>query len=285
MPPPRTKHAFDLLAIDLDGTLLNSEHRVPPENRDVLHRAHDAGLKIVLCTGRAHAETVPVLGQIGLDLDATVTSFGALITDVRTARTIASDPIPKRQADELSEWLLDRGYSVLWLVDRDVAGVDGYVLIGAKHNPAVDRWVSKTECTIRSIDRLSEAEVPPVRVSIIDETAILERESAEISRAFEGRIRHNVLRAPSYNVTVIEAFAPHVNKWYGIARICDRWGIDPRRTLALGDDVNDVDLLRSAGLGIAMGNAHPAAKAAAARTTATNDEAGVAQAIAEVLGL
>ena len=82
----------ELLAIDLDGTLLDSSHRVPPENRAALHAAHAAGIRIVLCTGRSFPETRPVLDEIGLDLDATVTVFGAVLTDVRTGRTLERLP-------------------------------------------------------------------------------------------------------------------------------------------------------------------------------------------------
>ena len=283
MQPARPR-AFDLLAVDLDGTLLNSQGRLPPENRAALHRAHAAGIRIVLCTGRAFAETRPILDQIGLDLDATITAFGALITDIPSGRTIERDLFDAGTARELSDWFLRSDQSVLWLVDRDQAGHDGYDLSGRRRNPAVDHWVRRTECRIQAIRDLSEAVHLPARISIIDEPAMLRRMSDDLGREFGERIRHNVLSAPTYQLMVIEAFAPHVNKWYGIERLCRRWNIDPRRTVAIGDEVNDVDMLRHAGLGFAMENAHPAAKAAAPRMTTSNDAAGVAAVIDEILG-
>ena len=81
--------SFKLLAVDLDGTLLDSAHRVPARNRAALHRAHQAEIKIVLCTGRSFTETRPILDEIGLDLDASVTAGGAILTDVATSKTIA----------------------------------------------------------------------------------------------------------------------------------------------------------------------------------------------------
>jgi hypothetical protein len=274
---------YDLLAVDLDGTLLNSDHRVPPANRDALHRAHAAGMKIVLCTGRAYVETEPIIHEIGLDLDAAVTVFGAVLVDVPTGRTIDCTPLTLDAARDISLWFRERKYTVLWLIDRDQSGCDGYIFDGPRRHAAVDRWLARTPCIVRRPNTLDEATSPPVRVTIIDDAATLHAVSADLEREFAGRIVHNVLTAPAYEVTLIEAFAPNVNKWYGVEKLCRRWGVDPRRTVAIGDDVNDVDLLRSAGLGVAMANAHPATRAAAHRTTRSNDEDGVAEVIAEIL--
>jgi hydroxymethylpyrimidine pyrophosphatase-like HAD family hydrolase len=108
--------------------------------------------------------------------------------------------------------------------------------------------------------------------------------SARLSAAFDGRLTHNVLHAPPYRLSLIEAFAPGVNKWYGIEKLCRWWGIAPARTVAVGDDVNDLDMVRSAGLGVAVANARPAVQAVADRLTASNDACGVAKLIDELLG-
>jgi hypothetical protein len=117
----------------------------------------------------------------------------------------------------------------------------------------------------------------------VDEPEVLEAASAELQPAFDGRITHNLLCVPVYRLNLIEAFAPQVNKWYGIAWLCRRWGIDPQRTVAVGDDVNDLAMVRSAGLGVAMKNAHPEVKRAAQRETDDNDSCGVAALIDALL--
>lgn len=274
---------YDLLAVDLDGTLLNSRHDLPPANRAALHRAHEAGMKIVLCTGRSYTETRPVIQQIGLDLDAAVTVFGALITDVPTGRTLERVAMSFDVACRLTDWLLVRDQTVLWLTDSDEIGFDGYVIDGRRRHPAVDRWVQNSPCCVRCVDQLAADAHPPVRVSIIDEPAVLEGLIPELRRSFDGEIALNLLRALAYDLTIIETFAPHVNKWFGIERLCRRWEIDPARTAAVGDDVNDLDLLRNAGLGVAMANARPEVKEIAQRQTASNDEEGVARLIDELL--
>lgn len=273
----------DLLAVDLDGTLLDSAHALPEPNRAALHRAHDAGIRVVLCTGRSYTETTPILARIGLDLDATVTVFGAIVTDVATGRTLDRSPIALEVAREVTTWFGRRDYPVLWLTDQDETGHDGYLVRGPNRHPAVDAWLARSPCRVQEVDHLPAAAAAPVRLSIIDDDAPLDKVSVALRAAFDGRLVHNVLHAPPYRLSLIEAFAPHVNKWYGIAKLCQRWSIDPRHTVAVGDDVNDIDMLRHAGLGFAMANARPAVQAAADRVTASNDDCGVARLIDELL--
>ncbi|MBN2447098.1 MAG: HAD family hydrolase [Phycisphaerae bacterium] len=275
--------AYDLIAIDLDGTLLGRDHKVPAANRAALHRAHEAGMHIVLCTGRAYPETTPTIADIGLDLDAAVTVFGAVVTDIPTNRTIEYTPFDLDTARALTAWLQERRYAVLWLFDPDEHGVEGFAIDGPHRHPAVDGYLTQSPCVLRAVDTLPATAPPPVRISIVDEPGTLEPISAELTASFDGRVKHNVLRAPAWDFTVIEAFAPQVNKWFGIEKLCRRWNIDPARTVAVGDDVNDVDMLRQAGLGVAMGNARAEVKATADRVTLPYDECGVAALIDEIL--
>ncbi|MBI5863132.1 MAG: HAD family hydrolase [Planctomycetes bacterium] len=274
---------YRLIAIDLDGTLLDSKGNLPPMNRVRLHRAHEAGVKIVLCTGRSFTETRPVIDQIGLDLDATVTVGGALITDVASGATLEAAPIPRSLAEEAVSWFQTRGFAVLWLHDRFVAGDDGFAIDGRRRHRAFDVWLSRSGCLMQSCTKMPNARHEPLRVTIVeDEPALLDLAPSFRDR-FDGRLSHNMIHVPAYGFSVIEAFAGSVNKWSGIERLCRRWKIDPRETAAIGDDVNDIAMLSAAGMGIAVANAKPEAKAAARRTTASNDEGGVARAIDELL--
>jgi hypothetical protein len=275
--------AYDLIAIDLDGTLLNAEHRVSAENRAALHRAHEAGWKIVLCTGRAYPETRPILDEIGLDLDAAITVFGAVVTDVRTGRTLDCTPIPRQTADDAVAWFQARGYAVLWLCDGAGRDCDGYVIDGPRRHVAVNEYVAVTPCRMRCVSQLPPDAPEPVRLSIIDDRGTLEPLSPLLRAAFDGRLVHNVLSAPTWHLNVIEAFGPQVNKWYGLTRLCRRWGLDPARTVAVGDDTNDIEMLRHAGLGVAMANARDEVKAVARRLTASHIDHGVAALLHELL--
>ena len=275
--------AHQLLAIDLDGTLLDSQHNVPPRNRDALHAAHECRLKIVLCTGRSFTETRPILDQIGLDLDATVTVGGALLNDVATGQTIDGMTIDLGVARQAAQWLLERGYSVLWLYDASQAGFDGYLIDANRRHPVIQRWLEMTPCLMRETWALPDDNLPPLRITVVDDVAVLDQVSADFQRAFRGRMTNNVIRVPNYGFTVLEAFDVAVNKWYGIRKLCRRWQIDPLRTVAIGDDVNDLSMVRQAGLGVAVANANPLVKQVAGRIVASNDECGVADLIEDLL--
>ncbi len=274
---------YRLLAVDLDGSLLDSQHALPPRNREALHRAHERGIRIVLCTGRSFTETRPILEAIGLDLDATVTVTGALVTDLPTGRTWERTPLSLPLAHEVTGWFQQRGYTVLWLLDCDEVGFDGYAIAGPRRHAAVDRWLAQAPVNVRCIDRTPTDSPAPLRVTIVDETSVLETVADDLRAAFDTRVTHNVLRVPAYGFTVVEVFAPQVNKWYGIEKLCRRWQIDPARTVAVGDDVNDVEMIRRAGLGVAMANAQPALRAVARHFTISNDECGVAALIERLL--
>jgi 5-amino-6-(5-phospho-D-ribitylamino)uracil phosphatase len=274
---------YDLLAIDLDGTLLDAEHHVPARNRAALHVAHEAGLKIVLCTGRSFTETRPILNEIGLDLDATVTVGGALLTEAATGRTFAITTIPPAIARDAANWLLARDYAVVWLRDADAVGFDGYVINHARLHPAIQRWFEMTPCAMRHRIDLPGDDEAPLRITVVDDIAVLDRISDEFSRVFDGRLTHNIIRVPTYGFTVLEAFESSVSKWSGIRKLCERWRVDPRRTVAVGDDVNDLSMIEHAGLGVAVANAKPAVLRAATRHVAANEACGVAELIEQLL--
>jgi len=279
----RERVNYDLIAIDVDGTLLNDEHAVSKENRAALHRAHEAGLQVVLCTGRAYPEIERVIDDIGLDLDAAVTVFGAVVTDVPTKETLYSKHFDPDTAIALADFFKARGYTVLYLCGGEQAGSTGYIVLGDNHHFAVDAYLLKTDVKYEKLDALPENPAPALRVSIIDDPGALDDLSADLTHVFGDRVVHNILHAPEWAFTVIEGFCPGVNKWTGIAKLCELRDLNPERVVAFGDDVNDIEMLRHAALGVAMGNARDAIKQAAKRVTLSNNEHGVARVIEEIL--
>lgn len=275
--------AYELLAVDVDGTLLDSTHRVSPAHREALRRAHQAGLRVVLCTGRSYPEIRGVLDHLGLELDATIAVSGALVCEAATGRTLSAAPFDPMIARRLYAWLRELGYAVLWLTNRDQCGHDGYALAGPRMHAGHANWLARTPCTVRQVDDLPPDAAPALRLSVIDDRSELQRVADGLLERFARETSHNLLDAPSYRLTVLEILAGHVTKWHGIEMLCERWGIEPARTVAIGDDVNDIEMIRRAGLGVAMGNAVPAVRAVARRVTGTHDEGGLAMVIDDIL--
>ncbi len=273
-----------MLAIDVDGTLMDSNNALPAANRDALHRAHEAGLTVCLCTGRAYRETKPVIDAIGLDLDAAVCVFGAVVSEARTGRTLHRQSLPRKTALRLMDFFGRRGHPMLILHDATEAGVDYYFVPG-RHNMAFyERWLEMAPTAARRVDRWPAEAPDPLRITVIETPDRVDAFRAELTAAFPPTVtKCNAIYAPNYGLHVLECFAPEVNKWFGLSRLAEMRGIRPAEIVAIGDDVNDLEMIRMAGLGVAMGNAIPAVHSAARCHTATNDEAGVAALINRLL--
>ena len=100
--------------------------------------------------------------------------------------------------------------------------------------------------------------------------------------AWPGQLSLHTIRSPRYRDWMCEIAPAGVTKWSGVLSLAGPWGIDPAAICAVGDDVNDLPMIRGAGLGIAMGNATADVLAAADRVVATHDEGGIAE-VAELL--
>ncbi|HYW79576.1 MAG TPA: HAD hydrolase family protein, partial [Thermoguttaceae bacterium] len=107
----------------------------------------------------------------------------------------------------------------------------------------------------------------------------MQRLEAELQRAFPGQLYTHVLRSPRYRGFMCEIAPAGVTKWSAIQRLATQWGIETEQICAVGDDVNDIPMIRAAGLGIAMGNALEPVKQAADRLAPTHDEDGLVRVV------
>ena len=276
---------YRLIAIDIDGTLMDSKNRLPDANRAALHRAHEADIKVCLCTGRSLTETEPVLDALGLDLDAAAFIFGAVVSDLKQCRALARNPLEAALAERLIGFFSTRRYPVLCIYDRMASDFDYHLLEGIRHRSAYDAWVRQTPCRVERIRKWAPAGVQPLRIGVIlangHEAELLEELRAEFPA---GTTKFNVIYVAQYGFHVVECFSPEVNKWFGIECLCRLWGIEPSQVAAIGDDVNDLEMLQRAAVGVAMGNAPEIVKKAADVIAPTNDACGLAWAIDELLG-
>lgn len=282
---------YRLLAIDLDGTLLNSRHEVSLRNREALHRAHEAGLVVCLCTGRSLTESREVIAQIGLDLNAGVFVFGAIVADLAAGETLFRNSMDPAIARRLTAEFQAAGHPMLVLYDAAETGFDYHYVEGEHLRDAYERWLSlaptrthRVPSSQEAADLLPSSTPAPLRVSIIESPDRVDEALASVRRKFEPAVlKVNSIYAPNYGLHVIECFAPRVSKWLGLTQLAGRLGIEERRIVAVGDDVNDVEMLTHAGLAAAMGNANPAARQVARLELPDNDHDGVAVLIQQVL--
>lgn len=275
---------YKLLALDLDGTLLDSQNRVSAANRDALHRAQLDGLRLCVCTGRCYTETRSIIEQIGLHLDHLVLACGAIVAEARSGRTLYCQPLIDRMATDICRFFLDREQSSCVLHDRFSAGFDYSLVRGRQYHPGFDRWFASVPVEVREAASPDTWPAPPVRVTIIDSVETLAALSVESGERFGPAVaKMNALHLPVYDLFVLEFFAPAVDKWQGVRRLCQHYGIVASEVAAIGDAVNDVELIAGAGLGVAVANACPQVLAVAGVVVGSNDADGVAEAVAAIL--
>ena len=275
---------YRLAAIDVDGTLLNTAQQVPARNLEALRKAHAAGLELCLCTGRSLTETLPVAESTGLALRYAVLAFGAIVADLRTRQTLARAALEDDLAARLVAHFRSRGYPILLLYDVSEAGLDYRVLDGTRNVAAYRRWLEVAPTRAEWCHGLPNAGPRPIRIGIIEAPEGIEAAMGEVRAEFPPQAaKINAIYAPNYGFHVVECFAPQVNKWHGISTLCDRLGIPGAQVVAVGDDVNDVEMIAQAGLGVAMGNAVEAVRAVASRQVPDNNDCGLAVLLEDLL--
>ncbi len=122
-----------------------------------------------------------------------------------------------------------------------------------------------------------------VRVGVVATPEDTAKLTPELEQIFGSRIVFHSIAVMSFGVNVLEVFDPAVNKWQGLLHVAGTHGIDPADIIAVGDDVNDLPMIKNAGLGVAMGNARPEVRAAAKRVIGRNDEDGLARFLEELV--
>lgn len=258
---------YQLLALDVDGTLVPPDNVVRPETVEAVRAATDAGLRVCLATGRSYAETMPVWRQLGLSEphEPLVLIGGSLVAEPVGGRTLYHRPIEAALACEFADALGDEGYAAMVIVDVWRHGVDYYVAESGDEHDAQRRWFEKMDVSVRRVPRLADAEdmPPPLRVSTVADADRAGPLAERLRERFEDRLNLHAILAPNYGITIVEAFAVTADKFEAIRYVAQAHDIPASRIAAVGDDVNDLAMIRGAGLGAAMPNAsRPALDAA-----------------------
>ena len=265
-----------LIAFDLDGTLLTNDKELTPANEAALRRAAEAGIEVVPATGRFY-EAIPEALRALPCIHYAITINGAQVWDVRERRPLLRAELPWQRAVEVMTWLdtlpvvydcyMDNwGWMTQALYDRAgdyVANRHSLEMVQRFRTP-----VPELKAHLAALGH----DVQKIQVFFQDPDLRL-RAMAELAE------RYPDLAVTSSVPRNVEINSQQAQKGTALLALAAHLGIDPAETVAFGDDLNDLTMLRAAGIGIAMANASPQAKAAADQLTASNNESGVAQAI------
>ena len=270
---------YRLLALDIDGTLVNSDHALTEPTRLAVLRAKEAGLEVVLATGRRYSRTLPLVAPLGLHVPV-ITASGALIKDPLDHRTlfVAEFPPPV-----LADWLSithAAGYAPVLYADSFADGFDYYCAGIDAAQPELAEFLSVNLGSERLCPELHLR--PPGGIfagfAMGTREQMLALEAELIERMGE-QLSVHVLRSPRYQGFMCEIAPSGVSKWSGVRHLADDWGIAAEEICAVGDDVNDLPMIEGAGLGVAMGNAVDQVKAAADRIAPSNNSNGLVEVV------
>lgn len=287
---------YQMIAIDLDGTLFNSTGRISTQNIDAIHLAQETGMDIVICTGRCLSETTGKLSLLNLKNAVAILAGGAITIDYDTEKTIQRSTISYQMVVKIVEFLYQKvNHAVLLLKDHSESDID-YLVVGEGEIDAASQWwFDNMPVKMAKISQIHEDpdKDHTVRVSIVTNALNMPQITQSLINEFGNQIFVHHFPAISgsadgsgrldKSVHLMEIFSQNTNKWSAIINLAKSRNISENNIVTIGDEHNDYAMIKNAGLGIAMGNAIDSLKNIARYTTCTNNEHGVAYAINQIL--
>ena len=278
-----------LIAADIDGTLLDPGGALSPRTIQAVRAAHERGVIVALATSRRFTGAAPIAEALAA-VDALILYDGALVRAYPRSDVLFADPLPAVLAQRVAETMAAHGLRPIAQYGHgdeerlrvapapNRAGwADAYLATAARQV----EHVSLAELCAGAIDPLRLAAFGPLRRVRAVARAIAERSSvAEAIKAGSAvEFGTQVLPLGSYGAAELTVFALGASKGTALARLTETLKIPLAETLAIGDGVNDISMLRAAGLGVAMGNARRAVRQAADAATVDSQHDGAALAI------
>lgn len=272
-----------LLALDIDGTITTSRHDVSARTIAAIRRAADAGLEVVLATGRRYSDALPVAAALGVT-NPLVTTAGALIKDPRTHRTQFCAGFASGVLADLLNLIDQAGHEAVVYTDSFREGFDFHCRSFTGGSEGLRSYLSRNRSRARFAPQLHKH--PPedafAAFCMGAEDDMVQLEDA-IRSAHGDTTSVHVIRSPRYRGYLCEIAPAGVTKWSGVLHLAAQLDITSSEICAVGDDLNDLPMIDAAGLGVAMGNADPRVQAAADQVTGTNDADGLVDLIDQLL--
>ncbi|MFY9842228.1 MAG: Cof-type HAD-IIB family hydrolase [Terriglobales bacterium] len=269
-----------LIAIDIDGTLLNPEFMISATDLATLRRGHAQGVEVILVTGRRHTFALPIAQQLGFDLWL-ISSNGA-ITRSLGGETFHRDLLPEVTCRELVGVMQEfRGQTVLTF---DSNG-PGTIVIERldKLEASIQRWLEKNMQYIQFVVPIEKAlTTDPVQAMFCGPIADMQR----VLQVLEScGLPITVLRTeyPGRDLSIVDVLNAGCSKGHALARWAKHRQITREQVMAIGDNYNDIEMLAFAGHPFIMGNASEELRGRGWKLTRSNAESGVSAAVEHVL--
>jgi len=269
---------YRLLALDVDGTLLDPAGELRPIVRDAVIAAQQRGLRVVLCTGRRFRTARPLAQALQLD-GPLVVHNGALVKDLASGQTLQQSYITAEMYHPALAFLRRLSTPMVY-IDAFHENVDILTEPMERAHPFQREYLADQLAHCRIVDDIASPLAHGVlMLSIMADGTNLQALRPVVEQTMGTRGRVHLLVNKNYQGYILEILQAGVSKWQALQQLAAQQGITPEEIIAVGDDHNDLDMIRYAGLGIAMGNAVDTVQAAADAITGSNAEDGLVQAL------
>ncbi len=270
--------SIKLLALDIDGTLLNPRGELTPATRRAIEEVRSQGTLVVLVTGRRFGSARPVVIDLGLDLPL-ISHNGALTKHVSTLETILYHPLDLQTARDVIAFGRQRGVDLICCDDPEGLGVMVLENI-SDENGSLHRYLAKYQDSMHKVtDLLEYLDHDPIQIMFSGRCDPMDEFADELAAALDGRIQLFKTRYRKGDLTILDALSTTASKGASVEEIASRYGIAREEIMAIGDNHNDITMLERAGIPVVMENAEDELKRMGYHITSSNDEDGVAIAI------
>ncbi len=265
---------YDMLALDIDGTLTNSDKKITPATEYALREVLESGVTVVLASGRptpgleAFAEQLELAKYGGYILSYN----GARITDCRTGEIIFQQTLPVGMVSRFHDYANEHGLGMMTYENRSIltgSPIDSYMEI---------------ESRINGMPILTQQDFPQSVPELVNKCLltgdpdVLAVHEKKLAEEYAGVL--SIYRSEPF---FLEIMPKGVDKAYSLSVLLEKTGLSKEALVCCGDGYNDISMLRYAGLGVAMHNAQPAVKAVADYITESNNADGIVRVITSFL--
>ena len=284
--------AISLLALDLDGTLLNGRGQISDRNRTAIDKARARGVHVALVTGRRFRDSRPIALELGLDVPV-IAHNGALTKHAETLETVSVLPLPLAAAREALRVGRELDADALLSDDHEGLGVLVYDRLSGE-NAAVHKYVAwarrihgeeEGQRSVRQVNTLEEyLDHDPIHLAFSGACVKMDQLEERLHAELGSTVKILGTKYPEQDFTLIDVVNPSASKGAGVAATAAELGVNPDEIMAIGDNYNDLEMLLFAGTGVVMANAPLSLREIAGlHPTASNSEDGVALAIEQFI--
>lgn len=283
---------YKLATIDLDGTMLNQYGIVTQKTKEAIQKAQESGIEVIIASGRP----IDSIKTIAKDIKSEkyfISGNGAIIYDIANNEIIYENTLKKQKVLEIIKVCEENSIYYNIYTEKEIVAksLQCNVLYYHKEN-ANKEEENKTHINIveNVYDYIANRDEKVIKITVCENNQAIfnsimrklkeieEIEVLDVSHMSRKMIRQGTEEVPiEYFYTEISA--KNVDKWYAIQFLKEKMNIKTEEIIAIGDNINDKKMIENAGLGIAMGQSHPAIKEVADNITTSNTEEGVAQAL------